>query len=844
MERWKPIAIAGALLLLLWLLAPSRSSLIATGDSVIEITFMGPGGPIAGAMADVVRAFEKESLEAHRRSVELHAKDPSQPVLPAYRVVSGQSGARDQVADPTRFLISVAGGSPPDVIYFDRFAVAEWAARNAFTPLDDYIQRDIEAGHPDAVVPSRFYKSCWDEANYNGRPYGIPNSVDDRALFYRRDLFRRAGIVDAAGEPTPPRNWEQLREYARRLTEYDHRGNVKLLGFAPNFGNSWLYIYGWLNGGEFMSPDGRTVTLNHPRIVEALQFMVDVYNDAGGYQQVMAFQSGFQGGALDPFITGQIAMKIDGYWQLPHLAQYGLDTDFAVAPPPASSRLIAEGTPTLSWNGGWSYAIPRNAKEKEGAWAFIRFMMSDRAWDMRMEAEREAIEAQGRLFLPSQCPIRDLNERYLSRYINENPRIPQKIKDGARVFADLLPTARFRPITPVGQLLWNWHVSAMDEACYGKKTPQQALDYGTRIVQRELDKILSPRPGKPIESWTFFFVGYGVLLIALMGAAYAWDTSVAFRRRLVRVFWKTRTVDVGDLVEGSRGGYFRQQWWAGLAFASPWILGFVVFGGGPLLYSILMSFCDYDVIRQAKWIGLENYRLMFTEDELIPIAFYNTLYMVIGVPLGLVVSLALALLLNLRIRGISVWRTIFYLPAIVPAVASYILWIWIFNPRGGVVNGALNLIGLQGPNWLQDEFWSKPALILMGLWGAGGGMLIWLAGLKGISEQYYEAAAIDGASDWQQFRHITLPMLSPYIFFNLVMGMIGVFQIFDAAFVMTQGGPVNSTLFYVYHLFNNAFRYGQMGYASALAWVLFVIILGFTVVQLRLARVWVHYESE
>jgi len=190
-----------------------------------------------------------------------------------------------------------------------------------------------------------------------------------------------------------------------------------------------------------------------------------------------------------------------------------------------------------------------------------------------------------------------------------------------------------------------------------------------------------------------------------------------------------------------------------------------------------------------------------------------------------------------------VWRTFYYLPSIVPAVASSILWIWIFNPSSGLLNNALASVGIHGPNWLQDEHTGKLSLILMGLWGAGGGMIIWLAGLKGISETYYEAASLDGASTWHQFRHITIPLLSPYIFFNLIMGLIGTFQIFTQAYIMTQGGPVNSTLFYAYHLFNNAFRYLHMGYAAAMAWVLFVIVFGLTVVQLNLQKRWVYYEE-
>ncbi|MDP6053241.1 MAG: sugar ABC transporter permease, partial [Candidatus Latescibacteria bacterium] len=194
--------------------------------------------------------------------------------------------------------------------------------------------------------------------------------------------------------------------------------------------------------------------------------------------------------------------------------------------------------------------------------------------------------------------------------------------------------------------------------------------------------------------------------------------------------------------------------------------------------------------------------------------------------------------------GVAIWRTFFYLPAIVPMVVVSIVWIWVFNPQGGILNRVISFFFSEAPNWLQDATWSKPALMIMGLWGAGSVMIIWLAGLKGISKELYEAADLDGCSVWQKFRYITIPQLTPYIFFNLVMGLIGTFQIFGQAFIMTQGGPANSTLFFVYHLFNHAFRYGNMGYASAMAWVLFVIVLALTAWQLKLSKRWVYYEGD
>ena len=207
-----------------------------------------------------------------------------------------------------------------------------------------------------------------------------------------------------------------------------------------------------------------------------------------------------------------------------------------------------------------------------------------------------------------------------------------------------------------------------------------------------------------------------------------------------------------------------------------WIIGFIVLTGGPILFSIIISFCDYDILNPARFVGLTNYRWMFSRDPLFWKSIRNTAFMVIGIPLGMALSLGIALLLNLEIRGVAVWRTFFYLPSIVPAVASSILWLWILSPNAGLLNAFLASFGIHGPNWLENEQTSKPALILMGLWAAGGGMIIWLAGLKGISATYYEAAALDGASVWQRFRHITLPLLSPYIFFNLIMGLIATLQ--------------------------------------------------------------------
>ena len=282
----------------------------------------------------------------------------------------------------------------------------------------------------------------------------------------------------------------------------------------------------------------------------------------------------------------------------------------------------------------------------------------------------------------------------------------------------------------------------------------------------------------------------------------------------------------------------------GYLMISPWLLGFIIFIAGSMIASIYLSFTNWRLIGDASWVGLENYRTMLFEDPRFWKALYNTAYYTfIAVPLGALGSLLLALLMNQKVHGIRVYRTFYYLPVVTSGVATAILWAWIFNPRLGLLNYLLGLIGINGPDWLLSEVWSKPAFIVMSLWGIGGMMVIFLAGLQSIPEVLYESSTIDGANWWHKFRHITLPMLSPTTFFVLVMGIIGSFQIFTSAFVITNGGPADSTLFYVLYLYQNAFQYFRMGYASALAWILFIIIFVFTFIQFRLAKRWVYYEA-
>lgn len=281
----------------------------------------------------------------------------------------------------------------------------------------------------------------------------------------------------------------------------------------------------------------------------------------------------------------------------------------------------------------------------------------------------------------------------------------------------------------------------------------------------------------------------------------------------------------------------------GYLLISPWLIGFLIFTLIPMIASLYLSFTNCELLKQTQWIGLANYNRL-VNDKLVGIALYNTAYYVfIGVPIRLIFALLLAVLLNQKIRGTTIFRTLFYLPSVTSSVAMALLWIWLFNPDFGLINYMLSLIGVKGPGWLIDARWSKPALIIMSLWGVGPTMVIFLAGLQGIPESLYEAAILDGATNFKRFINITIPLLSPVILFNLIIQIIHSFQVFTAAYVMTGGGPVNSTLFYVLYLFRVAFQFLEMGYGSALAWVLFIIILIFTIIQMKLSSYWVYYEG-
>jgi ABC-type sugar transport system permease subunit/ABC-type glycerol-3-phosphate transport system substrate-binding protein len=786
------------------------------------------------------------------------AIDRFEKLHPTYRVTATTGTAQDATGDAQRLLSAIAGGVPPDVVFFDRFAVGEWASKHALEDLSPYVDAQAPSD-PYRIDLSDYYPWALEEASYRppgasgpSRMYGIPTIADARFLYANLDLLRQEGLTDDHGEPVLPKTWDDLRRYAKRLSRYRVPGKMDSgllrLGFAPNFGDSFLYMYAFEAGGRLLSADGLTATMDTPPVVRALRFMTDVYDDLGGVEQANAFQQSFQAGPFDPFVKGQVAMKIDGNWYLETLGDQKPDMNFALAPAPMPADELAKGRSPVTWASGWALVVPATSRHKQAAFELIRYL---RTWEVikRLdESKRERKQNEGRVYLPTVDANRSFTERIFRVNVFGNSDIPPRFKEAYRSLAALLDAPLIRPVSPVGQLLWRQQVRACEAATghkyalAAKTTGEDEMSLALRRmqepVQRQLDELARPLP-KHVVGWLPYLAAYVAAIVGFIGAVLL--ASYRYRRS---------------------HGYRMRETGAALLFASPWIIGFVVLTGGPILFSIVLSFTRYDVLSEARYVGLANYRDVFA-DPVFYKSLLNTAFMVLRIPLIMAVGLMMALLLNSGVRAIGFYRTGLYLPVAMPIVASCLLWTWIFNSPESFLNQSLRFcfdttpahafewvvsrftsqpFHLDAPLWLQDPRFSKVALVVMNVWAAGGGMVIWLAGLQSIPKQLYEAANIDGAGAIRRFWHITLPMLSPYILFNSIVGLIGTMQIFTEAYIMTAGGPLDSTLFFAYYLFRQAFQFFRMGYASALAWILFVVVLALTVVQLRLSKRWVHYD--
>ncbi|MCL5103396.1 MAG: extracellular solute-binding protein [Armatimonadetes bacterium] len=701
-----------------------------------------------------------------------------------------------------KLILSVAGGVPPDVVRFYAHLGGELMSRGGLEPLDELVKRD-------KFDVQDFYKVGLTQNTYRGRLYGIPWILSPNALFYNKAAFREAGL-----DPNkPPRTWAELESYAMKLTKRNANGILTRVGYADfTYNPNNFAMYTWQMGGKLLTPDDRAPAFDSPEGRIALRWMKGfIEKEAGSVRKLQVFTGGFKGATQDPFGLGAVAMRVDSPFKIPDLKKYFPDLDYGVAQMPYKKQPASEVV-------GNSLVIPRGSKHREAAWRFVRFASS-------FEQMSNICKAAGRI------PAR-VSAARSSRFYSD-PRL--------RVFIDQIPSGHSVPVAPGWREVADKLTRSIELALKGQQTVDAALNDAATASTSILGRANEDMSRFPVLSWS----KVGTVAVVVLIAAIAW--AVAFVRK-----------------QTSHSSLERKDAKLFYLFAAPWIIGFVVFTFGAVAASLVISFCKWDTLSPAHFVGLRNYADLFTADARFYKALGVTLYYAIfSIPLAIVGGLGVSVLLNQKVRGIRVFRTVYYLPVVISGVATSVLWLYIFNPSNGILNRFLTLnilpwftdgrltwnpIWANPPAWLLDPKWALPAFIIMGFWGVGGAMVVYLAALQGVPEDLYEAAKLDGAGPWKQFRHVTLPLLTPAIFYQLVVGTMYALQMFTQAYIMstmtgTSGGPEDSLLFYALYLFKNAFEFMKMGYASAMAWILFVIVLIITTIHLKSAKRWVYYEG-
>lgn len=764
------------------------------------------------------------------------------------------------VSDYGRKLqLTLITNTAPEIILMDDELYPAYSIRGYLEDLRPYINRksdDLERalaedlrryldppeGRRGPPAQRHTLPTSLESFNYRGFQGALPWDGNVVLMFYNKDLFDQEGVP----YPTKDWTWNDFREIAKKLTK-DLNGD----GINDQFGANFSFIFTdfetplWCFGGEVLNKDYTKCLLNGPRAREAAQFIYDMkYKDRS-----MAWSGQLEGFYTEvQLLTGRIAMVPAGSYMIATLNQIPDAMRWDVAHIPIGPH--GDRHTRLTWDG---ISINANAppQMKEIAWRFIKYMLSDEsqiAIGSRQHGMPIWPDLAAQSYVSPETPAHEEVALEATQYGKLTPITPRylEIRDAMTTEFDRLNIAEITGITPTEAL--NGIVQKVDRVL-----AKELADWSEDLKNELPHEQANARSGLESLAVALGIVAAGFGALFLIPAFRA-----GFRRRLQ------------EMRAMVRGKMARIEALEGVLFASPWLLGLCLFTAFPIVFSVVLSLSDWDPyqpISTMKFIGLGNFARAFSSNpvtgdwENVRIALYNTFFFAFfAVPIGLTASLGLALLLNQKVRGITIFRTTFYLPSIVAGVATVILWMYIFNPIFGPLNtflrGVNNVLAhipvlmylhLPEPMWLGDPHWTKPAMILMTLWGAGGaGMLIFLAGLQGVPDQLYEVAELDGASRFRQFLSITLPMLTPTIYFNFIMGLIGAMKVFMQAYIMTNGtgGVDKSLLFYVLHLYKKAFQEYEMGYASALAWILFVIILGFTLLIIKSSAVWVYYEGE
>ncbi len=724
-----------------------------------------------------------------------------------------------------KLMAMYAARVSPDLARFGPGDFQALAARKALLPLDEFLRED------EGVDLGAYYPNLLRFMQFEGRQYVLPRSVAPTGLiFYNKRLLAEAGLR----APDPKWTWSyqprpELREkdftwMVSRLTKQVGEG-AKRKTVQYGLGIAWPQL--WFN--TLLISRGLTlwnsnekpteIRATNPKVVELMNFASESINKRKWMPSQIELTSN-NTSVRDQFVQGKIALFQTGPWEIRKFRREMKDPwDICLFP-------AFEGSPYRGLCEGNDTAIFASTRYPKEAWLFAKWMsgppgMAAMARAGQDQPAMRALALTPGVWLPSQSAA-------------ESERTPQNlaITDAAAAGMEYIQVPEyFRPIAEAAQGI------AFD-ILNGIKPPEETLARYQRDATRDLGNAVRRLETQPYPVGPAIAIGLGVLA-ALAG----W------------VYWPERKVRyTSSERKDSRSAYW---------FLLPWLLGLgMTFG--PMVYSFFLSFAESDMIQPPKWVGLRNYTDAIYIDDSVPISIRQTfIYALFSIPLGMASALGLALLLNQKVKGVPLFRALYYLPSLASGVAMSLIWMRLFNPSEGLINNLIygadgqrdwlglgtllsNLAGTPGQpiNWLGNPKTVIPAFVIMGMWGAGGGTIIFLAGLQGIGVSYYEAATLDGAGIWRKFRNVTLPLLTPTIFFSMITGVIGTLQVFTQAVVMTDGGPDRATLFYMVNLYRAAFAQLKMGYASALAWILFVIILLVTVVQLKAGKRWVFYEGE
>jgi len=724
--------------------------------------------------------------------------------------------------DEKKVNTMIAGGVSPDLIRLEGQTLGYYLRAEALLDITEWLKRDKEEFRLNDI-----YDIALKAFIYKNRNFGLPCGVVPFVMYYNKDLFRKYDIPF----PDETWTWNDLRKYGKIMTnDFDGDGINEEIGIDMNIWSEGLYTFIFQNGGRILNNEGNRVDMTDPKTVEAIQFVYDLVHDdkivKSNFNMVKGVNNiRFQNGSIAMLSPG------GGFW-IPEFREFkGIDWD--VAPLPSGPDRRA----TTIAPEGWG--ISSQSKHPEKAYEFLKFIASVRG---------QEIMAKTALFIPCRKSVCH-SDVFLNPIDVETGKQFEHPEHMENLIKDLDEGNTELPVWtstrwPIVRDLFNrtFYNLLMDPEKPGV-TPEKVCREFTEQANIILKQAEKETTGKKIP-WDM--VLSSLIFIILISAA------LLYTKRRKR----------------TKAGYIQtseNRW--GYLLISPWIIGFVIFFAGPLLFSIFLSFCNWLSLgppETARFVGMENFSRIVTNDPDFSKSLMVTSYFsILFVPLGLIFGLALALLMNVEAKGMRAFRTIYFLPAVLPSVAIAVLWKDLFRQTGYLnllIQKAYNVtLGWffgkitisQLPNWLFNADFTVPAIVIMGLWGVGGGMMIYLAGLRSIPKQLYESADIDGANRFQKFRNVTLPQLSPVIFFNLIMGIIGSFQVFTQAYMLfsTEGqanraGPDDSALFYVLNLYQQAFEQFKMGYASALAWILFLIILVFTLLVFKSSSLWVYYEGE